>query len=135
MPFEEKGREVRTARQILADIAAGRFRSVPPKFDEGLNIIACPSCSRVENEAFVELAEQVKAMTAYASDYDLTIAIMGCRVNGPGETDDADLGLWCGPRAVHLKRGAATMGQYPYDEILARLRVALDELIRERPRV
>ena len=135
VPFEEKGREVRTARQILADIAAGRFRSVPPKFDEGLNIIACPSCSRVENEAFVELAEQVKAMTAYASDYDLTIAIMGCRVNGPGETDDADLGLWCGPRAVHLKRGAATMGQYPYDEILARLRVALDELIRERPRV
>ena len=135
VPFEEKGREVRTARRILADIAAGRFRSVPPKFDEGLNIIACPSCSRVENEAFVELAEQVKAMTAYASDYDITIAIMGCRVNGPGETDDADLGLWCGPRAVHLKRGAATMGQYPYDEILARLRVALDELIRERPRV
>ena len=135
VPFEEKEREVRTARQILADIAAGRFRSVPPKFDEGLNIIACPSCSRVENEAFVELAEQVKAMTAYASDYDITIAIMGCRVNGPGETDDADLGLWCGPRAVHLKRGAATMGQYPYDEILARLRVALDELIRERPRV
>ena len=26
-----------------------------------------------------------------------TIAVMGCRVNGPGETDDADLGLWCGP--------------------------------------
>ena len=135
VPFEEKGREVRTARRILADIAAGRFRSVPPKFDEGLNIIACPSCSRVENEAFVELAEEVKAMTAYARDYDITIAIMGCRVNGPGETDDADLGLWCGPRAVHLKRGTATLGQYPYDAILARLRVALDELIQERPRV
>ena len=29
---------------------------------------------------------------------------MGCRVNGPGETDDADLGLWCGPTHVNLKK-------------------------------
>ena len=63
-----------------------------------LNIISCPSCSRVENEAFIELAQQVKEMTSYAEGVrDLTIAVMGCRVNGPGETDDADLGLWCGP--------------------------------------
>ncbi len=47
-----------------------------------------------KTQAFVELAEQVKAMTAYAKDYAITIAVMGCRVNGPGETDDADLGLW-----------------------------------------
>jgi UDP-N-acetyl-2-amino-2-deoxyglucuronate dehydrogenase len=33
----------------------------------------------------------------------ITIAVMGCRVNGPGETDDADLGLWCGPNFVNLK--------------------------------
>ncbi|MEZ6054784.1 MAG: hypothetical protein R3C02_26005 [Planctomycetaceae bacterium] len=30
---------------------------------------------------------------------------MGCRVNGPGETDDADIGLWCGPNFVNLKKG------------------------------
>jgi 4-hydroxy-3-methylbut-2-en-1-yl diphosphate synthase IspG/GcpE len=29
---------------------------------------------------------------------------MGCRVNGPGETDDADLGLWCGPTTVHAQK-------------------------------
>jgi (E)-4-hydroxy-3-methylbut-2-enyl-diphosphate synthase len=57
---------------------------------------------------------------------------MGCRVNGPGETDDADLGLWCGPAAVNLKRGAETIGMYPYDEVLDRLRSALDELIAGR---
>ena len=62
-----------------------------------LNIITCPSCSRVENEAFIELAQQVKEMTRYAEEHAITIAVMGCRVNGPGETDDADLGLWCGP--------------------------------------
>ena len=102
---------------------------MPPKFDEGLNIISCPSCSRVENEKFVDLAQDVKAMTEYASDYDITIAVMGCRVNGPGETDDADLGLWCGPLAVNLKRGEESLGHYPYDEILPRLKQELDEII------
>ncbi|MEE8337728.1 MAG: (E)-4-hydroxy-3-methylbut-2-enyl-diphosphate synthase [Dehalococcoidia bacterium] len=132
VPFERKGDEIDAAREILGDIEAGRFRSVPAGLDEGLNIISCPSCSRVENEAFIELAQDVKAMAAYAQDYDVTIAIMGCRVNGPGETDDADLGLWCGPAAVNLKRGSETLGAYRYDEVLDRLRVALDELIAEQ---
>ncbi len=47
---------------------------------------------------------------------------MGCRVNGPGETDDADLGLWCGPNYVNLKRGSEALGQFPYDAILPRLK-------------
>lgn len=71
-------------------------------------------------------------MTAYARDYDITIAIMGCRVNGPGETDDADLGLWCGPAAVNLKRGEESLGAYPYDEVLGRLRSELDALVEAR---
>ena len=45
-------------------------------------------------------------MTEFAAEHDLTIAVMGCRVNGPGETDDADLGLWCGPKTVNLKKGS-----------------------------
>ena len=97
-------RRSRSGSQILADVAAGRFRSVPVFDDDRLNIISCPSCSRVENERFVELAQKVKEMTAYAERHALTIAVMGCRVNGPGETDDADLGLWCGPTHVNLKR-------------------------------
>ena len=129
VPFDRKGEEIAEGRRMIEDIEAGRFRSVPKGFFEGLNIISCPSCSRVENERFVDLARDVKEMTAYAADHDLTIAVMGCRVNGPGETDDADLGLWCGPRHVNLKRGPETLGTYSYDEILARLREALDELI------
>jgi (E)-4-hydroxy-3-methylbut-2-enyl-diphosphate synthase len=132
VPFDDKGREIEVGRQLIADIEAGRFRSVPPNFFDGLNIIACPSCSRVENERFIDLAEDVKRMTAYAKEHDLTIAVMGCRVNGPGETDDADLGLWCGPRHVNLKLGPADLGAYTYDEILPRLRQELDRLIAER---
>ncbi|BAW80524.1 4-hydroxy-3-methylbut-2-en-1-yl diphosphate synthase [Candidatus Nitrosoglobus terrae] len=135
LPLNQKGEEIKAGRQILADIAAGRVRSVVDYGLKSLNIISCPSCSRVENEAFIELAQQVKAMTEYAADYAITIAVMGCRVNGPGETDDADLGLWCGPKAVNLKRGSETLGSYGYSEILPRLKQELDLIIAERSRV
>lgn len=133
VPNSRKSEEIAAGRQILADIAAGRVRSVVDFGLQTLNIISCPSCSRVENEAFIELAQQVKAMTAYAKDHAITIAVMGCRVNGPGETDDADLGLWCGPNFVNLKRGPEELGQYPYDAILPRLREELDKLITTKP--
>lgn len=134
VPFEQKGEEIRVGRQILADIQAGRFRSVPHFVNQGLNIISCPSCSRVENEAFVELARQVREVTAYAREYRLTIAVMGCRVNGPGETDAADLGLWCAPRFVNLKRGKELVGQFGYGEILDQLKKEIDQLIASRSR-
>ena len=104
VPNARKPEEIAAGRQILDDIANGRVRSVVEFNPDSLNIISCPSCSRVENEAFIDLAESVKEMTKYAQDHAITIAVMGCRVNGPGETDDADLGLWCGPNYVNLKK-------------------------------
>ena len=132
VPNSRKPEEITAGRQILADIGLGRVRTVVDFGLETLNIISCPSCSRVENEAFIELAERVKDMTRYAHDHAITIAVMGCRVNGPGETDDADLGLWCGPNHVNLKRGSENLGAYPYDKILVRLREELDQLIEQR---
>ena len=132
VPFAEKGMEIEVGRQMLRDIAAGRFRSVPQGFFDGLNIIACPSCSRVENDSFVALAEEVKRTTTYAADEKITIAVMGCRVNGPGETDNADLGLWCGPRLVTLKRGARTIGSWPFAEVLEKLHTELRQIVAER---
>ena len=132
LPNDRKAEEVEAGHKIIEDIRAGRIRAVPEHWGEGLNIIACPSCSRVENMAFIDLAKEVKEMTAYADEYDLTIAVMGCRVNGPGETDDADLGLWCGPRTVNLKRKDEPLGAYTYDEVLGRLREELDKLIAEK---
>jgi (E)-4-hydroxy-3-methylbut-2-enyl-diphosphate synthase len=129
VPNPRKPEEIQAGRQIIDDVYAGRFRSVPPNFGQGLNIISCPSCSRVENEKFVELAEEVKRLTAYAATHKLTIAVMGCRVNGPGETDDADLGLWCGPSHVNLKRKTEHVGTFTYEEIIPQLRNELDHLI------
>ena len=132
LPFESKGDEVTVGRQILDDIEHDRFRSVPRFEHKGMNIISCPSCSRVENEAFIDLAQNVREMTQYAKEHDVTIAVMGCRVNGPGETDDADLGMWCAPTYVNLKRGPESLGHFTYDEILGALRSELDRLIEER---
>ncbi len=132
VPNPRKPEEINAGREILGDIAEGRVRSVVDYGRDTLNIISCPSCSRVENENFVELAQDVKEMTAYAAEHAITIAVMGCRVNGPGETDDADLGLWCGPRFVNLKRGSEPLGAFPYDEILPRLKDELNGMIAHR---
>jgi len=132
LPNDDKGQEIDVGRELLKDISEGRFRSVPENFLDGLNIIACPSCSRVENDKFVDLAQDVRKMTEYAEKYKLTIAVMGCRVNGPGETDDADLGLWCGPTRVNLKKGTETLGSFSYEEILKELKKEVDQMILEK---
>ena len=74
-------------------------------------------------------------MTAYAEKHALTIAVMGCRVNGPGETDDADLGpvVRSDPREPEAPDGDGGRCSR-YDEILPRLRAELDALIAARPR-
>lgn len=131
LPNERKHEEVLAGLQIVQDVQVGRI-TVEPWEPGRLNIVSCPSCSRVENAAFVELAEKVRELAQYARDFPITIAVMGCRVNGPGETDDADLGVWCGPRYVNLKRGPVNLGSFTYDEILPRLKHELDALIAER---
>ncbi|MHC4178156.1 MAG: (E)-4-hydroxy-3-methylbut-2-enyl-diphosphate synthase [Planctomycetota bacterium] len=133
LPSARKHEEIEAGRQILADVAAGVFHQQEDSHRPGLNIISCPSCSRVENEAFVDLALRVREATCYAAEHPITIAVMGCRVNGPGETDDADLGLWCGPNFVNLKRNGEQLGVYSYQEILPRLKEELDALIASLP--
>jgi len=134
VPVRRKREEIEAGQTILAEIAAGQRIGNQGDGDRRLNIISCPSCSRVENEAFIDLAEKVRQLTAYARQYPVTIAVMGCRVNGPGETDDADLGLWCGPRHVHLKRGSESLGIFGYDAVLGRLKQELDALIATHQR-
>ncbi|MBI4858991.1 MAG: (E)-4-hydroxy-3-methylbut-2-enyl-diphosphate synthase [Candidatus Riflebacteria bacterium] len=134
LPFDRKWEEVAAGRQILDDVAAGRLLEASGPGIRGLDIVSCPSCSRVENSAFVDLALKVRETTAYARLSDITIAVMGCRVNGPGETDRADLGLWCAADFVNLKRGTEQIGAFRYDEVIGRLLEELDRLIEERAR-
>lgn len=126
LPHADKFKEVVIGRKIVEDVKNGKFQAASLS---GLNIVSCPSCSRVENEAFVKLAEEVREASQYAAKHDLTIAVMGCRVNGPGETDDADIGLWCAPNHVNLKRKGELIGSYKYNEVLTEVKYHLDQLI------
>ena len=132
LPNERKWQEIEVGKRIIADVQAGRFRSVPRFEQDGLNIISCPSCSRVENSRFVELAEKVRDVTTYAAKENITIAVMGCRVNGPGETDDADIGLWCAPKHVNFKLKGQLLGAFGYDEVLDKVKEELNQLIASK---
>jgi (E)-4-hydroxy-3-methylbut-2-enyl-diphosphate synthase len=83
--------EVKVAQRILSSLDLRRFET---------NVIACPSCGRCEIDV-IGVAEQVKVRVAELSRVeprclDLTIAVMGCVVNGPGESEHADVGLAAG---------------------------------------
>ena len=55
------------------------------------NLISCPTCGRLQYDMF-PLVDRVEAYLA-DKEYDLTVAVMGCAVNGPGEASAADIGI------------------------------------------
>jgi len=87
--------EVRVAYSILSSLGL-RFRSP--------NIVSCPVCGRCEVD-FFSIAEEIETRLSSLSS-DITVAVMGCMVNGPGEAKEADIGLACGRKAgVVFKKG------------------------------
>ncbi|MDY6911775.1 MAG: flavodoxin-dependent (E)-4-hydroxy-3-methylbut-2-enyl-diphosphate synthase [Chloroflexota bacterium] len=73
--------------------------------ERGPKLISCPTCGRCEAEGFYELAGAVEERLANI-ERAITVAVMGCVVNGPGEARDADVGLACGKgRGVIFKKG------------------------------
>ena len=80
--------EVKVAQRILSSLSLRRFET---------NVIACPSCGRCEIDV-VGLTQRVQARLTELSKteprcLELTVAVMGCVVNGPGESAHADIGL------------------------------------------
>ena len=130
VPNDRKETEIDAGRLMLQNVAVGTV--LTDWKPERLNIISCPSCARVENEQFVVLAEQVRDAMRSMKDIPLTIAVMGCRVNGPGETDHADIGLWCGKKSVHLKRGPVLIGAFGYDDVIEKMLIEAQQLRNER---
>lgn len=70
----------------------------------GVNLISCPTCSRTEVD-LIRITEEVERRLA-GIEQPLTVAVMGCVVNGPGEAKEADIGVACGKgSAVLFHRG------------------------------
>ncbi|NOR14456.1 MAG: flavodoxin-dependent (E)-4-hydroxy-3-methylbut-2-enyl-diphosphate synthase, partial [Candidatus Aminicenantes bacterium] len=87
--------EVRVAYYILASLGIRQ---------RGPNLISCPVCGRCEVD-FPAIAMEIERRLT-ALEVPLTVAVMGCMVNGPGEAKEADIGLACGRGVgVIFKRG------------------------------
>ncbi len=98
--------------------------------EKGFDITACPSCGRAEIEV-VELARMVEAI---AKEYTapVKVAVMGCVVNGPGESKMADVGIAGGKGKGAIYRKGELVGTFPETELLGRLRVEIEKVIAEQ---
>ncbi|HEX7893137.1 MAG TPA: flavodoxin-dependent (E)-4-hydroxy-3-methylbut-2-enyl-diphosphate synthase [Terriglobales bacterium] len=92
-PGGDRAEEVRVAQQILQSLG---IRSFTPQ------VTACPGCGRTTSTFFQEMAEQIQSYLreqmpvwkqSYAGVEEMKVAVMGCVVNGPGESKHANLGI------------------------------------------
>ena len=109
--------EVYAAKDILR--AAGLRK-------EGVNIISCPTCGRTQ----IDLIGLVNQVDAALKDCQkpITVAVMGCVVNGPGEAREADIGIAGGDGCGMLFEKGQQVAKLPYDELLPALLKRIKEL-------
>ena len=110
-------REVYAARDILK--AAGLRH-------DGVNIVACPTCGRTRID-LIGLANRVEEALKPCKK-PITVAVMGCVVNGPGEAREADVGIAGGDGVGMLFAKGQMLQKLPYDELLPALLSYIDTL-------
>ena len=110
-------KEVLAAKSILK--AAGLRK-------EGVNLIACPTCGRTKID-LISLAGRVEEALQDCKK-PLTVAVMGCIVNGPGEAREADVGIAGGEDCGVLFVKGELKEKLPYDELLPALLRYIDKL-------
>lgn len=110
-------REVMAAKAILK--AAGLRK-------DGVNIIACPTCGRTKID-LIGLASQVEKALENCQK-PITVAVMGCIVNGPGEAREADVGIAGGDGCGILFVKGELKERLPYDQLLPALLTYIDTL-------
>ncbi len=118
--------EVLLAKKILSDI--GLWRT-------GINFVSCPTCGRTQVD-LPKVAQQVKDKISVYNDKlermgkNMTIAVMGCPVNGPGEAKNADLGVACGKGVGLIIKKGEIVCKVNEDEICSALLRELDNMIK-----
>ncbi len=132
-PGGDRSEEVRVAQQILQSLEIRKF--LP-------QVSACPGCGRTSSNFFQEMADRIQnyiqdAMPSWKKRYsgieDLTVAVMGCVVNGPGESKHANLGISLpgageDPKSpVYVDGRLATILQGP--DIISQFKAILDEYV------
>lgn len=92
----------------------------------GVRLIACPTCGRTRID-LISLANRVDAALASCRK-DITVAVMGCGVNGPGEAREADIGIAGGVGEGLLFRKGEILRKVPEDRLLEELLLEVEKL-------
>ena len=109
--------EVSAARDILKALGIRR---------DGPNLISCPTCGRTRID-LIRLAQEVEQRLEHVQK-PLTVAVMGCVVNGPGEAASADVGIAGGDGVVLLFRKGEIVKKVPQDQLVDELFSLIDEI-------
>ena len=122
--------EVKVAQRILSSLELRRFET---------NVIACPSCGRCQIDV-VGIASQVQARLTELSKtepraLELTVAVMGCVVNGPGESEHADIGLAGGGGVGVIYRKGQQIRRVAESAMVDTLLEEVQTLLRNEPQL
>lgn len=117
--------EVPVARQILQSL------ELMPK---GLQIVSCPTCGRtqVRLQALAQVISDSMKADPLLLDEPLTVAVMGCVVNGPGEAREADLGVACGKNCGVLFSSGKRLKTVPESDIVQAVLELAREIVKQK---
>lgn len=113
--------EIIVAKQILKSLGLRK----------GLEFISCPTCGRTQIP-LIELANKVEKELAIFEDKELTIAVMGCEVNGPGEAKEADFGIAGGKNVGLIFRKGEIIKKVPEGQLLDELILTIKDYLNNK---
>ena len=121
-----------TGEPVQEVIAAKEILSACNLREEGIRIVSCPTCARCHTD-LLEIVTNLKEKTSGVRE-PITVAVMGCGVNGPGEAREADIGIACGDgKGVLFKKGHV-IKSVPTDEMIEALYEEIMLFLREEQR-
>jgi len=115
----------------IAEVAAGveLLASLRLRQREGIEIIACPTCGRTEADVNA-LAREARAALGDVKEH-VSVAVMGCVVNGPGEAQGVDVAACCGKNKADIYRGGKRLRTVPADRIVEAVVAEVRALLAE----
>ena len=113
-------KEIKVAKEILKD--CNLYKKTP-------TLIACPTCGRTQID-LIPIAKEVEEFLQ-TIESDITVAVMGCVVNGPGEAREADIGIAGGINEGMLFKKGKTIRKVPQEKIVETLKEEILKMIKE----
>ena len=114
-------KEIKVAKEILKD--CNLYKKTP-------TLIACPTCGRTQID-LLPIATEVEEFL-HTIESDITVAVMGCVVNGPGEAREADIGIAGGINEGMLFKKGKVVRKVKQEEIVETLKNEILEMIKEK---